>query len=1187
MHLKSLEIQGFKSFPERTVIEFHQGVTAIIGPNGSGKSNVTDAIRWVLGEQSVRTLRGSRMEDVIFTGTQSRRAMSYAEVSMVIDNQDRKLPIDYGELAVTRRLYRSGDSEYYLNKTLCRLKDITALFMDTGLGRDGYSIVGQGRIDDILSNRSEDRRRVFEEASGIVKFKTRKDEAERKLANTELNMLRINDVIDELTARIEPLAEQSAVAKRYLYLRDQLKERETNLLLDTINQHEQKRLEQSEELFQVTEDLRDENFKLDNLRERNSLLQTESQALEQALTEQRARFMELNQELSAAEGQLLRNQDRIKQLKLQITASESEQSELDRQLGVLDAELADKQTKAERLKLQARQYKDRLTAAENEMNAVLSVLDQQEKRLETQKAEYSSLQDKLFEQRGQLQQIRGQGTLLDSRRRSLKLELADLISDIDRSRIQQEEAETALSAVRQKLAGLATEAEESRNRLAAEQSGITSLDRQITADEQELHNSEYRRRTLQDLERNREGYVEPVRRIMQEASRDKLFAEGIRGTLADLIRVEQDYELAVEIALGHALQNIVTADEQTAARLIEWLKEKRYGRATFLPISNIRGRSLDLDILQTLHRQSGFIAVASDLVRCEEDLKAIVGSLLGRVVIAADLNAANIMARQIRFSCRIVTLAGDVINPGGSMTGGYNRQAASGMLSRTREIEQLGEKITNIETALAKKRTEHNKAELAATESARNLVVLDQQTTAVDRERLQAEAALNMIIAETARIEARREMLQIDLNQLNEQQKNSENEVASAEQAIANMEARIAELRELIAQTETSGREDRARRDDLRETVSDLRVSFRSVEESLQAALEVTARIETERQASLQRQQRRESDRTHLHAEIAALTTAVEQITSKILQIKDAGQKVSSEGGQLTKRKEKADAERSNLFTELEAASARGTALQTEIARIEARLGKTEMQLDEAKNRLWEEYELTAEQVGTDWQALTNRAETSREVAALRSELRGLGDVNVAAIEEYSQVSERCEFMIRQRDDIESAARDLKSVIEEITTAMKLQFSEHFQQININFSEVFTELFGGGTAELNLENDSDILNCGIEIKAQPPGKKLQNMMLLSGGERCLTAIALLFAILKLRPTPFCVLDEVEAALDDANVVRFTEYIRRYAADAQFILVTHRKGTMEAADRLYGVTMQEKGISRILSMKLGD
>ncbi len=430
-------------------------------------------------------------------------------------------------------------------------------------------------------------------------------------------------------------------------------------------------------------------------------------------------------------------------------------------------------------------------------------------------------------------------------------------------------------------------------------------------------------------------------------------------------------------------------------------------------------------------------------------------------------------------------------------------------------------------------------------------------------------------------------MLQIDLNQLQEQQHTSENEAASTERAIAAMEARIAELRELIAQTETSGREDRARRDDLRETVSDLRVSFRSVEESLQAALEVTTRIEAERQASLQRQQRRESDRTHLHAEIATLTTAVEQIASKILQIKDAGQKVSAEGEQLTKRKEKADAERSNLFTELEAASARGTALQTEIARIEARLGKTEMQLDEAKNRLWEEYELTAEQVGTDWQALTNRAETSREVAALRSELRGLGDVNVVAIEEFSQVSERCEFMTRQRDDIDSAAKDLKSVIEEITTAMKQQFSEHFQQINLNFNEVFTELFGGGAAELNLEDDSDILNCSIEIKAQPPGKKLQNMMLLSGGERCLTAIALLFAILKLRPTPFCVLDEVEAALDDANVVRFTEYIRRYAVDAQFILVTHRKGTMEAADRLYGVTMQEKGISRILSMKLGD
>lgn len=1187
MHLKSLEIQGFKSFPERTVIEFHPGVTAIIGPNGSGKSNVTDAIRWVLGEQSVRTLRGSRMEDIIFTGTQSRRAMSYAEVSMVIDNQDGKLPIEYSELAVTRRLYRSGESEYLINKTPCRLKDITTLFMDTGLGRDGYSIVGQGRIDDILSNRSEDRRRVFEEASGIVKFKTRKEEAERKLANTELNLLRINDVIDELAARLAPLESQSAVAKRYLSLRDQLKDREIALLLDAIDQHELKRREQDEEKFQVTEDLRDENFRLENLRDRNTSLQEESQTLEQALEEQRARFLSLSQELSAAESLIMRDEDRIEQLRRQIAESETEQSELDRQVAALDAELADKQKKAERLKAQAAQYQIRLTTAESEMEAVLATLDQQEKRLEAQKAELADLQDKLYDQRGQVQQIRGQGSLIESRQKSLRLELAALVSDTDRNRLQHEEAETALAGIRLKLAGLAASAAVLRQALAAEQQDVTRLGQKISADEQALHNSQYRHKTLQDLERSHEGYVEPVRRIMQEAGRASAFADGIRGTLADLIRVEQRYELAVEIALGQALQNIVTRDEQTASRLITFLKENRYGRATFLPISNIRGRSMENDILQTVSRLKGFIAVAADLVRCDTDLKPIISSLLGRVIIADDLEAANAMARQIHFSCRIVTLEGDVINPGGSMTGGYNRQSGSGMLSRAREIEQLTGQIAALQSGLTANRTQLKIDEEKAAESARSLVRLDSETTAVDRERLQAEAAMNAVVAEKSRIDARRQMLQADMGQLDAQKRSVAAEAEAADRAIAAMEARLVTLREQIGQTESSSREDRERRDELRETVSDLKVSFRSIEESLQAAVEVTTRIENERQASSQRRLRREADRGRLHSEIGNLAAAIEQTRIQTSQLTLAGQKASQSGSELTARKERVDAQRSSLFDELEASASRSAALQSEIGKVDARLSKTETLLDEAKNRLWEEYEMTAEQAENFRRPVPNRGETTREVTSLRNELRGLGSVNVAAIEEFAQVSERCSFLTAQRDDIQSAAKDLASVIEDITVAMKKQFADHFQRINENFSIVFTELFGGGTAELNLEDMNDILNCGIEIKAQPPGKKLQNMMLLSGGERCLTAIALLFAILKLRPTPFCVLDEVEAALDDANVYRFTEYIRRYTEEAQFILVTHRKGTMEAADRLYGVTMQEKGISRILSMQLGD
>lgn len=1192
MHLKTLEIQGFKSFPERTIIEFHQGVTAIIGPNGSGKSNVTDAIRWVLGEQSVRTLRGSRMEDIIFTGTQSRRAMSYAEVSMVIDNHDGKLPIDYSEVSVTRRLYRSGESEYYLNKTLCRLKDITTLFMDTGLGRDGYSIVGQGRVDDILSNRSEDRRKIFEEASGIVKFKTRKEEAERKLENTQQNLLRINDLISELASRLDPLAEQATTARKYLNLRDRLKNLEIALLLENIDQHELKKQEQDEEKAQVQADLNGESERLSSLRDRNTRLNEESLRLETELEASRSRFLTISQSVSEENSKILRDTDRIAQIRQQISESEMEQADLERQMASLEAELADKQKRADRMRAQSVQYQSRLAQAESEMDQVLQTLDQKDKQIESHKVELEQLQEKLYDQRGLAQQTRGQVGLIESRQKSLRLELSSLVSDTDRSRILLEEAETERKNVLRQIEVLAVQSGKTRNALAEEQQRIAGLNQKIAADQQALNNGQYRLKTLQDLERNREGYSEPVRRIMQEAARQGVpqavaFGDGIRGTLADLIRVEQQYELAIEIALGPALQNIVTRDEATASRLIGWLKEHRHGRATFLPISTIRGRQMDADTLRMVRQEKGFVAIASDLIRADADLSPILSSLLGRVIVVTAIDEAVAIARRIGYSCRIVTLEGDVINPGGSMTGGFNRQTSSGVLGRTREIETLTSQLSLLEAGIGEGRTALQNLEDKAADLARQLVRLDQDTTAVEHARIRSESGLKALEADLSRIQSRKSMLDVDVSQLEAQKEKMTHEADAMDRAMGEMEKRIAMLRDLISQAESSSREDRDKRDELRDNVSNLRVSLHSIEESLQAALEVTARIELERKSGSDRRQRRLEDRSRLEAEIERLGRDIELIRAELEQLQANGQAESDRGASLTAGKERIDAQRASFFDELESSSARISALQSEIGRIDARMSKTETLLDEAKNRLWEEYELTADQADAYRRPIDNRTEATREVTGLKNELRGLGPVNVAAIEEYDQVNERCTFLTTQRDDIEAAARDLDGVIAEITTAMKRQFLDHFRRINDNFQIVFTELFGGGTAELNLEDDADILNCGIEIKAQPPGKKLQNMMLLSGGERCLTAIALLFAILKLRPTPFCVLDEVEAALDDANVYRFTEYVRRYADDAQFILVTHRKGTMEAADRLYGVTMQEKGISRILSMQLGD
>ncbi len=1135
------------------------------------------------------------MEDVIFTGTQSRRAMSFAEVTMVIDNQDGKLPIDYSELSVTRRLYRSGESEYYLNKTLCRLKDITSIFMDTGLGRDGYSIVGQGRVDDILSNRSEDRRKIFEEASGIVKFKTRKEESERKLENTRQNLLRINDIIDELSSRIEPLSEQAATARQYLKLHEQLKDLEIALLLHHIDQHEEKRREQSVERDQAQADLNVENERMAMLRERHARLNEESQTLSASLEASRLRFSQISQSITEENGRMLRDSDRIEQIRVQIAESESEQTDIDRLMTDLDLELADKQKRADRLRAQSEQYGSRLAQAQAEMDRIIQSLDQKGKQVESFKSELDQLLDKLYDQRGKAQQTRGQAHLVESRQKAMRLEQASLISDTDRNRLQIEEAEADLKKVTLQIQELGEHSVQIRERLKEEQQRVQAIGQQIANDQQNLNNSQYRLKTLQELERNREGYSEPVRRIMQEASneagsgkQDALpFGQGIRGTLADLIRVEQQYELAIETALGPALQNIVTQDEQTASRLIEWLKENRHGRATFLPISTIRGRSLEADTWRTVSQAPGFIAIASDLVRTEDDLKPIVSSLLGRVIIVSDIDHAVAIARRIGHSCRIVTLEGDVMNPGGSMTGGYSRKGSGGMLGRAREIETLDSRIIKLKKGLEDLKANLANQERAASDTARQLVRLDQETTALEHTRIRFESVLKSLEGDQARIRSRRDMMDADMNQLDEQRKGLISEADALDQANDVIENRIADLKAQITQVESSSKEEQDQRDDVRETVSELRVSLHSIEESLQAALEVTTRIESERQSHVDRRRRRADDRARMEQEIERLTADMDQVGLLVEQLTEKGRLESEKGEGLAAELERIENQRTAFFDDLESASVRISALQAEIGRIEARMGKTETMLDEAKNRLWEAYELTADQAGDYRKPIANMGESGRDVSRLKSELRSLGPVNVAAIEEYEQVSERNRFLIRQRDDIEAAAHDLDAVIADMTTAMKRQFIDHFRRINENFQIVFTELFGGGAAELNLEDEQDVLNCGIEIKAQPPGKKLQNMMLLSGGERCLTAIALLFAILKLRPTPFCVLDEVEAALDDANVFRFTEYVRRYADDAQFILVTHRKGTMEAADRLYGVTMQEKGISRILSMQLGD
>lgn len=1185
MHLKTLEIQGFKSFPERTVIDFHPGVTAIVGPNGSGKSNVTDAIRWVLGEQSVKTLRGARMEDVIFTGTQSRRAMSYAEVSITFDNSDRALPVEYTELCVTRRLYRSGDSEYLLNQTTVRLKDITTLFMDTGLGRDGYSIVGQGRVDDILSHRSEDRRRIFEEASGIVKFKTRKEESERKLLQTEQNLVRINDIIQELSERIEPLSQQAETARQFLRLSDELKTVEIALILDSIGQNESSIAAAQAEKQLLENDWMIEQDKLVSLRDEHRTTTESIRAIEQQMELLREQFNQENNRMGILSSQKAANVERTEQLQKRIEQSGVLHQDLASQIESLQEDLAARTKKSETLSRQHDHFSRQLQAAEQAMQAVLAQLSVSERQVEALKTDLEAKTEAIYEQKNRVGQLKGQLPLIENRRRTLSNDQMAQISDWDRIGLQHEEASESLKRVQS-----AFQSEESAKvKLQQAMESTREMLHQAHAESEKLRqsqrNDQYRLQTLLELEKSHEGYAESVKRILGQAAENPAFGQGIIGTLGELIRVQPDLELALETALGPAVSNLVTDTEATASRLISYLKENRAGRATFLPIATIRGRRLESSTLSQLQSMSGFIGLASDLVTADASLRAILESLLGRIVIARQLSDATAMARKIQYSCRIVTLEGDVVNPGGSLTGGFNRRGSSGVLGRGREIEILRLRLVETEEKIKTAIETEAEQDTLLKQLASQLSAVEHQLLQLSHQKIRDEAQMNALSEQMRQSLALRQRLEAEQDALARQAQGLTGQMNQLEQAIVLEEQQIALIRQKISQQEGASKMDQQRRDELREELSDLKVSLHSITESLQASHEILERIERERQTIHDRQTRSQAEVAEFAAEIEHLTAQTRELDQTIAKAHQASLALSEQVRQENARREALEASQARFFDTLEAQSARISALQTEIGKTTAKIERLELAGDEARNRLWESYELTVQTAQAWRQPVQNHAEAGKTIAALKSSIKALGPVSLAAIDEFQTVHERFLFMVQQRDDIESSRQKLQSVIAELTEAMRQQFAQHFHLINENFKIVFAELFGGGMAEVQLENPDDVLSSGIEIKAQPPGKKLQSLLLLSGGERCLTAIALLFAILKLRPTPFCVLDEVEAALDDANVVRFSEYIRRYAEESQFILVTHRKGTMESADRLYGVTMQERGISRILSMQL--
>ncbi len=1187
MYLRKLEIQGFKSFADKISLDFHSGITAVVGPNGSGKSNIGDAVRWVLGEQSAKTLRGSKMEDVIFAGTEHRKPVGFAEVSLTIDNDDNYLPVSYSEVTITRRVYRSGESEYYINKTSCRLKDIHELFLDTGIGRDGYSIIGQGRVDEILSSKSEDRRLIFEEASGIMKYKVRKQDAERKLNLTEQNLVRINDIINELESQLEPLREQSEAAKKYLTLRESLKELEVNVYLNNIDKLKEKIKEYEIQFKDIRDNIEAEERRLRSITTQNQQKTELLKNLDEHITEARGKFylIEANLEKNSSEVKL--KNEKINSLNTNIVRIKEENSEISSKLELLNTEEKNRQKKIEYLNGQYSDFSKKLEKYQAELDGILSTLDESERQIEMLK---SGIMDKLdiqSDKRTQINNIKNHIENLRKRQNSIGTEVYSLKLEKDKDNMKKEDLIESIRNTSILIKHSSEKINELNNEKTELKGTLSDLEKQHGNIRTDIQVKTSRHKMLKDMENSMEGYSRSVKEVMTACRQSPELGKGIHGTIAQLVEVDKKYETAIEMTLGSALQNIVTSSEDDAKKAIEFLKRNRVGRATFLPITSVKGKRLDDNTLRRLESCQGFCGVASDLVTSDSAYNGIVLNLLGRVVVTENLDSGISIARKFGYTFRIVTLEGDILSTSGSMSGGSNDHRSSGILSRSREISELeniieglkkdeikyGAKINDVRQMLLEIDTEFNEYsnklrdnELIKTRDENHLQMIEDNLRKTD-------AKIGMLIND------KEKMAKQEQETLLEQQK-YEVELEAIETDISETKAVIAEHQEKFKANQTV-------RDDLHQEITDFKISVNSITESIQSVTENLDRIKGEREALTRSHTRKQEEINKANNEIELLKQEINGLDNSTRSLQNEKTGKTLEIDRLVEEKKVLEEESTDFIEKLNTTNKTIHLLHEEYNRIDIKKAKAEAEMKSIQDRMWDEYELTYSNAVELKKEIENISEAQRNISEYRAQIKARGPVNVSSIDEYIKTKERFEFMSVQKNDMEQAKDKLHKIIHEMVQVMKKQFVEQFKLINENFGIVYKELFGGGKAELIISDEDNVLESGIEIEVQPPGKKLQNMMLLSGGERAFTAIALLFAILRLKPTPFCLLDEIEAALDDANVYRFGEYLKKYSHNTQFIMVTHRKGTMESADTMYGVTMQEHGVSKVVSMKMGE
>ena len=1179
MYLKRLELQGFKSFADKTVLDFKPGITTVIGPNGSGKSNISDSIRWVLGEQSMKSLRGSKTEDVIFAGTQNRKSLGFAEASIIIDNSDGKLPIEFTEVTVTRRIYRSGESGYFINKTPCRLKDILELFMDTGIGKDGYSIIGQGKIDEILSNKSEERRHVFEEAAGIVKYRTRKAESEKKLEQSKLNLLRINDILVEIEQNLDPLKIQSEKARKFLDLREELKSIEVGLFIHNIDSYKEK----------IEEVLKDEdiyNTQIVREDERLSNMQEQKESLRQAIdniTNQIEKMQTLSFESEKKKEKLTSeiniNKERINNNNSNFERFREEIEESNKRIEELEEEKNQKQGKKDNLYESKEKFVKELEEKEKEFATLNDKLSEKEKEIESKKQKVDANTDERYEITNVISTLVANMESSEKRENNIKNEIASYISELDASRIHKDEIGKGFYEIDSKRNKIKKELEDIDEKRKEAETKLKDFDTRINNTESEKRIKESRLKFLEETEREKEGYNRSVKAILQECDKNVSLKKGMHGVLANLISVPKEYETAIEMSLGQAMQNIVTDNEADAKKLVEYLRVNKLGRASFLPITSVYGKKLE-----KLSKENGVVGIASDLVKYDKKYEQIVLSLLGRTVIVDNMDTAINVAKKNKYAFRIVTIEGDVVNPSGMITGGSVVQKTVNILGRSREIESLKKDIKKLEEKIKNLKDEKEKYSDEIESTLEEVSALEKELQEI--EIVYATEKQKVVSEEEAikKIETRLEKLREEDKSIKEQKEISKNKQNELNEKIKELEEENSKLTDEINEFALLNKDDQKYIDDLNFDITNLKISVSSFDESEDSINEMIDRINLDIENTKTVINNKTEQRKKITEENKNLEESIKNLEEEIEKLKEDSSNSGSKIEELKKdrvaKNEKLNETEEQVLEQMKKIED----LKNQVVKCDIKKSKLETERDQIINKMWEEYELTPLQAA-EFKKPTNVQEVQRKVNNLRNDIKELGSINIDSIEEYKKLKERYDFMSEQRLDLENTMAKLRKVIVDLTEVMRKQFDEKFKIINKNFAEVFSELFGGGKAELKLTDENDILESGIEIEVQPPGKKLQNMSLLSGGERAFTAIALLFAILKINPAPFCVLDEIEAALDDVNVYRFAEYLKKFAKDTQFLVITHRKGTMEVADTVYGITMEENGISKLLSMKL--